>query len=172
VDWVSQQAPARIMEIGTASGATLLAWCRIASESVISVDLPGGIHGGGYSRQRQPLYRLFTYGRPNVSLHLLQKDSHLWETKLEVDAILGSRQLDILFIDGDHTLEGVTADYDLWRTIVKPGGFIIFHDILKHKYLSDVHVDVLWNRIKHDYPRLEIVGDPEQGWAGIGILFV
>lgn len=36
--------------------------------------------------------------------------------------------LDFLFIDGDHTYEGVSRDADLWRPLVKPGGLIAYHD--------------------------------------------
>ncbi len=105
-----------------------------------------------------------------MSLHPTPEKQSACLTRSDVDAILGGRKLDMLFIDGDHRLEGVTADYDLWRTTVRPGGFIIFHDILKHKHLDNVHVDVLWNRLKQDRPHVEIVNDPDQGWAGIGIL--
>jgi len=171
IDWAGRQSPARVMEIGTASGATLLAWCRIATKTVISVDLPGGIHGGGYPHQRQPLYKLFTAGR-DVRLHLLQKNSQVSETRNEVENILAGEKLDILYIDGDHTLRGVTADFDLWHSLVRPGGFIVFHDIVKHKRNAEVEVDVLWNRLKKDHPHQEFVKSQDQGWAGIGVLQV
>lgn len=37
--------------------------------------------------------------------------------------------VDCLFIDGDHTFEGVKADIQLWTPIVKPGGLYIFDDV-------------------------------------------
>jgi cephalosporin hydroxylase len=33
-----------------------------------------------------------------------------------------------LFIDADHTFEGVKADYDAWYPKVVPGGYIMIHD--------------------------------------------
>ncbi len=36
--------------------------------------------------------------------------------------------IDTLFIDGDHTYEGVLSDIIHWYNKVKPGGRIIFHD--------------------------------------------
>jgi hypothetical protein len=33
-----------------------------------------------------------------------------------------------VFIDGDHTYEGVMHDQDLARRIVRPGGIIVWHD--------------------------------------------
>jgi hypothetical protein len=37
-------------------------------------------------------------------------------------------EIDVLFIDGDHTYEGCKADIDAWTPYVKPGGTVIFHD--------------------------------------------
>jgi len=36
--------------------------------------------------------------------------------------------IDILFIDGDHTYEGVKADITNWMLLVRPEGLIFFHD--------------------------------------------
>ncbi len=35
---------------------------------------------------------------------------------------------DLLFIDGDHSFEGVSFDYTKFEPFVKKGGFIVFHD--------------------------------------------
>lgn len=37
-------------------------------------------------------------------------------------------KVDVLFIDGEHTYEGVKRDYQNWIDTVKPGGHILFHD--------------------------------------------
>lgn len=39
--------------------------------------------------------------------------------------------LDILYLDADHTYEGVKADYNNYAPHVRPGGFIIFDDYLQ-----------------------------------------
>lgn len=36
--------------------------------------------------------------------------------------------IDMLFIDADHSYEGVKLDVDSWAKFVKPGGYIYFHD--------------------------------------------
>lgn len=35
---------------------------------------------------------------------------------------------DVVFIDGDHSEAAVRNDYDLARSVVRPGGLIVFHD--------------------------------------------
>lgn len=37
-------------------------------------------------------------------------------------------ELDSLFIDGDHSAEGVLRDFECWAPLVKPGGIIAGHD--------------------------------------------
>jgi hypothetical protein len=34
-----------------------------------------------------------------------------------------------LFIDGDHTYEGVRRDFEMYSPLVRKGGIIAFHDI-------------------------------------------
>lgn len=168
VKWAMEQRPANILEIGTAKGATLLTWCRVATNKVVSVDLPGGIHGGGYPSAKQGLYQHFVSDRPGVSLCCIQDDSHAEATRQEVEVFLKGDKLDLLFIDGDHTYAGVKRDFELWSPLVRPGGHVIFHDILPHKDLHDCEVDKLWSELKQKYTWREFVENPEQGWAGIG----
>lgn len=37
---------------------------------------------------------------------------------------------DIIFIDADHSYAGVTNDINNYRSFLKPGGFLIFHDTI------------------------------------------
>lgn len=37
-------------------------------------------------------------------------------------------QIDFLFIDGDHSYEGVKKDFDLYSNIITPKGMIVIHD--------------------------------------------
>ncbi|MEY4577624.1 MAG: hypothetical protein RL701_2327 [Pseudomonadota bacterium] len=173
-DQMAALKPRNVIEIGTASGATLLMWARVASRRVISIDLPGGIHGGGYPSARGRLFKEFTFDRPGVSIELVRASSHEEETKRRALELLGGEYVDVLFIDGDHRLEGVQRDFELWKDCVRPGGVIIFHDIVPHKHLKDCQVDVMWRTLKqtHAGQMQEIVASHDQGWAGIGVLTV
>lgn len=107
--------PRTILEIGTARGGTLLIWSSLASAKVVSCDL---VH-------REPQKALLEALPPpgsNCRVRLLTGDSHAPEFKQRVAAELGGEKVDFLFIDGDHTVEGVTADYEDYREFVRPGG--------------------------------------------------
>lgn len=36
--------------------------------------------------------------------------------------------LDLLFIDGDHSYEGVKADWEAYKDFLRPGSIVVFHD--------------------------------------------
>jgi predicted O-methyltransferase YrrM len=160
------------LEIGTWAGGTLFMTCRAAASgaTIVSVDLPGGRFGRGYVWPRKFVYRRFA--KSNQALHLLRKNSHDAKTFDLVRSLLGGRLLDFLFIDGDHTYDGVRADFELYAPLVRSGGIIAFHDIAKHPPTLDCDVDRYWNEIKHKFRHEEIIKDPLQGWAGIGILYI
>src|SRR3954447_14913203 len=126
---LSARRPRRMLEIGTADGGSLLAFARMCSPDahVISVDLPDAPIGGGYPAWRIPLYRAFA--RPGQRLDLLRADSHDPATLKQVRKLLGGRKLDFLFIDGDHTYDGVRRDHEAYGPLVAAGGLIGFHDI-------------------------------------------
>lgn len=173
LDWAWKQKFRNIAEIGTAQGGTLVGWLSMRPQRLISIDLPGGIHGGGYPARKAALFRLLQDRiSPQTKLDLVRADSHADSTYERVKAILQGESLDFLLIDGDHRYVGVRRDFELWRSLVRKGGFIAFHDVLPHKKVGNTcEVDKLWNEIKRDYPEhLEIIADPEQGWAGIGIV--
>ena len=165
-------APMRSLEIGTNYGGTLLLLCNLSSPKakIISVDLPSGQFGGGYPRRKIPLFRKFR--KSGQQLHLIRADSHSEATKERVLRILQGDLLDYLFLDGDHTYEGVRRDFAMYAPLVRSGGIIALHDIAVHNDDSECQVDKFWHELTNQYRHQEIVEDPKQGWAGIGILFV
>ena len=164
--------PECALEIGTAGGGTLFFLTRLAGPqaTIVSVDLPGGPFGRGYSGRRAWFYRRFA--RPSQPLELLQGDSHTHEMLNRVEAALGGKALDYLFIDGDHSYEGVKQDFRLYAPLVRQGGTIALHDIADHPPALGCQVSCFWNEIKSQYRHVEIIEDRQQGWAGIGVLHV
>lgn len=163
--------PQVVMEIGTAKGGALYLWLQAAHDhaTVISIDLPGGEFGGGYPSCRRPFYQSFK--KPRQTLHLLQADSHHPSTLQKVKQQIKTQPLDFLFIDGDHTYEGVKQDFEMYSPLVRPGGLIAFHDILPRPDIPDIQVDRFWHEIKGSYSTVEFIGSSGKGRPiGCGIL--
>lgn len=159
-----------ILEIGTASGGTLFLFSQIAdgSAKIISIDLPGGKFGGGYSFWRIPIYQAFK--KENQKLYLLRKDSHNQETLKEAKKILNNNQLDFLFIDGDHTYEGVKKDFEMYGSLVRKGGIIAFHDINPGFEYDGVMVPKFWQEIKNQFVNIEFIENENQMGYGIDVI--
>lgn len=50
-------------------------------------------------------------------------------------------EVDLIFIDGDHSLKGATFDYENYAKILKKGGYLLFHDYYpKRKQFGPVWV--------------------------------
>lgn len=51
-------------------------------------------------------------------------------TQGDSKTVAWDKEIDVLLIDGDHSYEGVKADYERWMPFVKEGGLILMHDVL------------------------------------------
>jgi predicted O-methyltransferase YrrM len=167
---VAAICPKKVLEIGTLQGGTLCILARLSAPraTIISVDLPGGKFGGGHSRLRSLVSH--TFGKSFQRMHLIRGDSHSEKVAARVRHI--TQSLDVLFIDGDHTYEGVKQDFRCYSPLVRKGGIVAFHDIAEHPKETDCNVPRFWNEVKTSYRHEEIIENREQGWAGIGVLYV
>ena len=106
---------ARGVEIGRYhGGSTLLLADAVGMGGLVtSID----IHKGNAKRAEALLKRV----RLLVRARIVVGDSK---------EVKGPRhELDFVFIDGDHSYEGVKADQDKWGAFVRPGGMVIHHDM-------------------------------------------
>lgn len=167
--FLRDRSPRVVCEIGTYSGGHfyLLSRSLPTVTTLIGLDLR--------VRNRALLRRL---APSNLDVHLIDGDSRSTPVRSAVDGALGGHQLDVLFIDGDHTYDGIRSDYLNYRDLVRDGGVIAFHDIVddhltrfgrKTKAWTG-DVPVFWRRIKPHAETFEFVADPEQDGFGIGAL--
>jgi predicted O-methyltransferase YrrM len=179
---LEEDPPRRVLEIGTCTGGSLFLFAQVSAPDaqVISVDLPDGEFGGGYPAWKTPLYRSFA--QPEQRLALLRADSHDPATLEQVQALLGGDELDFLFIDGDHSYEGVRQDFESFSQLVRKGGLIGFHDIAAPPSGGPVidtdgslllvgDVPAYWSSIRERYPSEEFTAAVE-GCFGIGLIRV
>lgn len=168
---IKKKKPRIVLEIGSARGGTLFLFSKYAYENaiIISIDLPKGPFGGGYSKNRVSIFKKFITNKQKM--YLIRDNSHLENTKNKLKKILGKNKIDFLFIDGDHTYEGVKIDFEQYSPLVKKGGIIAMHDIALHPKETKCEVNKFWKELKNSYKYKEIILDKNQGWAGIGIIY-
>lgn len=166
-----------MLEIGTSNGGTLYLFAQTIDSNarIISLDLPMGRFGGGYKSFKIPLFTNFAQN--NQHIFLVRADSHLSASSTTVKTILKGHKLDFLFLDGDHTYNGVKKDFQMYRPLVRRGGLIAFHDICEHDvseqpFEMGCQVHRFWNEIKREGSYQEIIHDQNQNWAGIGVLYI
>jgi cephalosporin hydroxylase len=172
LELLQEDRPTRLCEIGTAAGGTLALFCQVAAPNarILSVDV-------GYRPEQMAANPwLAAYGQ---EMTCLRADSHATETLDAVKEWLAGAKLDFLFIDGDHSFEGVSSDYEMYGPYVRSdGGIIAFHDIVpdfktRHGIVtgSDVgEVPKFWDALKNRVASHELVEEPGQDGMGIGVV--
>jgi predicted O-methyltransferase YrrM len=160
-----------VLEIGSQGGGNLFLLSKVAAPDarILSIDLNfSPVQMASYPSLASPTQRLTCFKGDSSSAEMLRR----------VQAWLGSDRLDFLFIDGDHSLAGVTADYRAYAPLVAPGGLIAFHDIVpdhttrhgRKTIACAGDVPIFWEQLKARHPgHQEFVADPEQDGAGIGL---
>ena len=153
-----------IMEIGTWTGGTLYLWSRLAepNATLISVDFP--------PKPDDPalVERFSRFVLPGQRLVCLREDSHALSTREKIEHLLWDQRLSLLFIDGDHKYEGVKHDYEMYSSLVRSGGLIIFHDIIEDPGYPSCGVPQFWSEVRRGSEYVEIV-DPRHHLKGCGI---
>jgi len=155
VKLVERFKPRVVLEIGTACGGSLFLLTRASDPrgTIISIDLPGGPFGGGYPNWMVPLFKSFAKKKQRI--YLIKANSHNINTLNAVEEILGGNAIDFLFIDGDHSYEGIKMDFEMYYPLIKSGGIIAIHDIVPHNKIHDpqgiIGIDRFWNEVKDSY---------------------
>ena len=170
IDAVRAIRPQTACEIGVQDGGTNFILSRALStlDTMIGIDLH-------ISLKCQLRY----FRRPDLRLSLIEGSSQAPRTVRRLADALDGRLLDVLFIDGDHSLAGSIADFLLYRRFVRSGGIIAFHDIVPDSYTRHGvrtagyagDVPRVWPEISSCYSSREFIDDPGQDGAGIGMLF-
>ena len=150
LDLLSNNPPKKILEVGVDKGYLCQTW-RLAfpNAEVIGIDIS----------DRDLVYKDFNF---------ILSDSHDFNTR---DNLLANDHVsfDLIFIDGDHSLEGVRKDYELYGPLIAPGGVIAFHDI-NNGHIEGVDVRILFDELKKKFANIEI-SNPLTG-PGIGCIFL
>lgn len=158
------------LEIGSKFGGSL----RIAADAmpigsrIVAVDLPKGTKA--WPQSKAALEALIE------ELSSKGYDTHLiWGNSMASDVIAKVKALgpyDCIFVDADHRLPGVTADWDNYGSM---GRIVAFHDIAWHRAPewigTRIDVPEFWNSIKDEFRHQEFKFCPTGKNNGIGVLW-
>lgn len=189
LDFLEEREPETVLEIGAFCGGTLYVWARALSTTtqVLAVDKPVWtdlVHDG-----RRSLFPTFDR---SVDIELLYGDSHEEGTRAAVGEALDG-EVDLLFVDGDHTYRGVRADFETYRGVLADDGVVAFHDVCRHARdaaerrerlaaradLDPALVEVgpdewgvheLWAELRESHETREFLSHPDQMGMGIGVV--
>jgi cephalosporin hydroxylase len=147
-------------EIGAFHAGTSLIFSRaLHPDTLIVMDL--------YNKNR---WRLRRAAPPSQTVHIINGDSTQPLVMERLRRKLCGRQLDLLFIDGDHRWDGVRNDFLNYRGFVRDGGLIAFHDICEAQDRTSGGVPAFWRLLRSLYQTDEFVDSEDQHGLGIGVI--
>ncbi len=120
-----------VVEIGVYEGSSALALQReLGGQAELHLIDPFGRHPdalpGGWGASERATRRLV--GRAGRRLGARGPTVH-WHVSPSHEVAAGwSREVDLVFIDGDHSEAGCERDWECWSPFVRLGGCVVFHD--------------------------------------------
>lgn len=164
-EWLWNRQPHNVLEIGVRHGGTSALWHGLCTGLVVGIDWEGRDGLGEENTRRLHAEMMKTYPRFTSILG----DSQLVETITRADI---GWSYDFIFIDGDHSYEGVKADFYNYHSLLSAGGCIAFHDIVDTPTTRNAGQGVFrfWNELKARYPGQWKEFCVNGEWGGIGAI--
>jgi predicted O-methyltransferase YrrM len=128
--------PELVVEVGTFAGGTAIGWTKAFLENgkgrLISVD------NDTYSKDTYPT--ITQRNLEKVGVRPGQVEFKNGDSKVLVPELAKtySKKVDIYLVDGDHAYEGALADIRNGLPMVKPGGFILVHDVDRGRRMDEM----------------------------------
>ncbi len=162
-DLVRWARPERIVELGSHYGCSYFAFCQAALADrsdceLVAVDTwEGDEHTGHYD---ETVFQTFTtvLERRFAGLRTRVQRS----TFDDALSVVADGSVDILHIDGLHTYEAVSHDYETWKDKVAPNGIVLFHDVAPSSGLGSAR---FWQEVRETGPSFSFLHS-----LGLGVL--
>ena len=128
-DLVGFLRPSRIVELGTHYGCSFFAFCQAVRDhgldcEIVAVDTwEGDEHAGFYSGVYEKVANWCVEEFPDLRTRLVRMPFS------EAVGLFQTQEIDLLHIDGLHTYDAVSRDYEEWKSRVSDDGTFLFHDV-------------------------------------------
>lgn len=120
INTYTQNTNITYVEIGCYAGGSACLVLQRPNTKVISIDL-------GYPIPESVVhFNVNKLNKYNNSYSYLQGNSQTYEMVDRLKTL--TNEIDVLFIDGDHSYQAVINDFMLYEGLVKSGGYIVFDD--------------------------------------------
>jgi hypothetical protein len=148
-DIVEAVRPETLVELGTQSGVSYFSFCQSVRDHALStrcfaVDTwRGDAHTSAYDEslfQEVEAHNAAQYSDFSTLLRM-----HFDEARERFE----DESIDFVHIDGYHTYEAVRHDFESWFPKVRPGGIVLFHDVVAR--LHDFGAWRFWDEISSRY---------------------
>jgi hypothetical protein len=164
-DLVAFLRPACVVELGTHFGESYFGLCQAVLENQVpcrcfAVDTwKGDQHSGFYGEE--VFAEVDAYNRAHYSAF----STLLRCTFEEALSNFEPQSIDLLHIDGLHTYEAISQEFQGWLPKVRPGGIILLHDTVARG--NDFGVWKFWEQVSARFESFEF-----QHQSGLGVLRV
>jgi cephalosporin hydroxylase len=122
------------LEIGCYAGASSCLMIQRPNTNVFAIDI-------GYPVNKQSV--LMNINKLNKNHNYFEYIQGYSNDNIVLNRVKEIKNgIDILFIDGDHSYDGVLSDFNLYSGFVNNGGYIIFDDYNDHYHSPEVKPSV------------------------------
>lgn len=166
MDLIRALKPRVFVELGTHKGDSYLAFCEAVKRSGLptqcyAVDTwEGDKHAGMYGED------VFRKLKNEHDIKYIEFSQLLRYTFDEALTQFDDNSVDLLHIDGLHTYEAVSHDFNTWKRKLSSQAVVLFHDTVVR--VGDFGVWKFWKEISQQYPSFEFVHSNGLGVLGVG----
>lgn len=109
-----------VLEIGTFRGLSAVLMAKQRKDAfIITIDPHIGIESSSLTSTEETA---------RANFRRFKVESRIHHEKISSQEFKLTKEIDMLFIDGEHSFAGVSHDYCKFQGYVKKGGYIVFHD--------------------------------------------
>jgi len=138
--FLKARTPRSYLEIGIGNGGSWLVLSYFLKSSLsVSHAVDNLSYGGAIKQRIEDITNIQNFICKYIS------DANFYLSDSTAFLLNNVGPYDVIFIDGDHSYEGVKSDYDKAKEILNKGGVIILHDIASD---SSPGVQKFWCELK------------------------